>query len=620
MADLTIYAVEALGAADGSGGGVGGGGGSGGVALFDAFTDTDGTALQSHSPTGGSGSWSKHPSYPSGALAVSGGRLQRADLTPAASLYITDSGHAGTDVRATWTQGDDDVTLLADAQCGVGLRVDPSADTGYFAVAYNDETSGTAEWMILKRVAGVETTLASGGTKAWIVAPPVAMDFAVSGTGLVLKINGVTAATATDSSITGPGRYAVLFKPVGVPDGPGSWIDSLSIGSPSGGTIPPVPGPEGVVAMIRGVEAIGSGESAGTAAAISARDAFGWSEFARFSADVAAVEAFIGADGFQLAATLPQSDAWGASEGDPARSTLVHAIDAWGFADRAYGAAVAPVVFDVRPWPFGSPHPFAGPPLVGEPIFVYACESWGGSESAASVSAAIYAKEAVRWAEMASTVVGVWATESWRAESAWTAREVVATVYYSIYGGDDEGGPVDYGTALATTTDTFWSTDPLDVPGVYRFAVRAAAELGGEEKNLDAEILIRLDASGVDVTAIPGPPTALGAISIKGGAIRVTWAAPAGGYAPAGYRVYAAVGGPLSYATPAATTPAGPTRSGTYSATLSGLADGATYLIGVRAYNDAGEERNTIVVSAVSDATGPAPVVDLAISTDPEDW
>lgn len=608
MADLTIYAAEAWGVADGSGGGSDGGGGSGGVVLFDAFTDTDGTPLQSHSPTGGSGSWSKHPSYSSGALAVSGGRLQRADLTPAASLYITDSGHTGADVRATWMQGDDDVTLLADVLCGVGLRVDPSADTGYFAVAFNDETAGTGEWRIVKRAAGVETILASG-SKTWLISTPVSMDFTASGTGLTLKINGATVLATSDASIAGPGRFAVIFQPLGVPEGSGGWIDSLSVGSPSGGSLPVVPGPEGVSATVSGVEAVGAAESGKVAAAVTGLDPFGWADRGAISASLAAADAWVWSEASGFSLVVVALDAWAALEASPAASTLVFAADAWGFADRAIGSALAPVVFDVRPWAFGSPHPFAGPPYVPTPTIVYACESWGAAESRAAVAAAVSATESIGWAERASIAAGVWTSDAWgAAESAYT-RSIVATVSYSIYG-SEAGGPIDYSSPIAVTTETHWATPPLAVPGLYRFGVRATSMLSGlEESNADAVVEIALDATGVDVTSRPAPVANLRAYAAAAGVVRVEWThvMPSGANRPTGFRVYAGTPTP-NYSTPLATVPATASLAGTFRANLTGLADGVPVAIAVRAYNAASEDASTSYITATPDATPPAAV------------
>lgn len=609
MADLTIYAAEAWGVADGSGGGSDSGGGSGGVTLFDSFADTDGTALQSHSPTGGSGSWSKHPSYPSGALAVSGGRLRRADLTPAASLYITDSGHAGADVRATWTQGDDDVTLLADVLCGVGLRVDPSADTGYYAVAFNDETAGTGEWRIVKRVAGVETILASG-SKTWLISTPVSMDFAASGTGLTLKIDGATVLSASDASIAGPGRFAVIFQPLGVPEGSGGWIDSLSIGSPSGGSLPVIPGPEGVSATVSGVEAVGLAEAGRVAAAVSGLDPFGWADRGVVSASLTAADAWGWSEASGFSLVVVALDAWAALEASPSASTLVFAADAWGFADRALGSALAPVVFDVRPWAFGSPHPFAGPPYVPTPTIVYACESWGASESGPSISAAVTAVESIGWSERASIAAGVWTSDAWgAAESAYT-RSIVATVSYSIYGNDGAGGPIDYSTAIGTTNDVFWITGPLSVPGLHRFGVRATSILSGlEESNADAVVEIALDATGVDVTSRPAPVANLRAYAAAAGVVRVEWThvMPSGANRPTGFKVYAGSPTP-NYSTPLATVPAAAALAGTFRANLTGLADGVLVAIAVRAYNAASEDASTSYITATPDATPPAAV------------
>ena len=137
---------------------------------------------------------------------------------------------------------------------------------------------------------------------------------------------------------------------------------------------------------------------------------------------------------------------------------------------------------------------------------------------------------------------------------------------------------------------------------------------------MDAVVRIVLDAAGADVTNRPGPPTNLAARTAKGGVIRVTWARPATGERASYYRIYAtATPGPMAWTTPAATV-GGLDRGGSFSHDLTGLADGTAYLIGVRAVNATGEEANSATVSAVSDSSGPEPVVALAISTDPADW
>ena len=47
--------------------------------------------------------------------------------------------------------------------------------------------------------------------------------------------------------------------------------------------------------------------------------------------------------------------------------------------------------------------------------------------------------------------------------------------------------------------------------------------------------------------------------------------------------------------------------AGTFVADLSGLANGTTYTIGVRAYNATAEEPNTTTVTCTADSTGPRP-------------
>jgi hypothetical protein len=49
-------------------------------------------------------------------------------------------------------------------------------------------------------------------------------------------------------------------------------------------------------------------------------------------------------------------------------------------------------------------------------------------------------------------------------------------------------------------------------------------------------------------------------------------------------------------------------------AIVSGLTDGVTYSIGVRAYNDSAEEPNVVVVTSIAKVAGPMPVVGLRAS------
>jgi hypothetical protein len=171
--------------------------------------------------------------------------------------------------------------------------------------------------------------------------------------------------------------------------------------------------------------------------------------------------------------------------------------------------------------------------------------------------------------------------------------------------------PIDYTLPIATTGLLTWTSSPLAYPGTWRFGVRAFDTLTMlEEKNLDCAVTIILNASGVDISTQPKAPTALRALARAGGTIRVEWAyntinpSPI----PTGFHVYIGTGGMPSYGSPAATVLFSAAIAGSFMADLTGLPNGTTYTLGVRAYNSTAEEANTVTVNCTADATGPAAV------------
>jgi hypothetical protein len=178
------------------------------------------------------------------------------------------------------------------------------------------------------------------------------------------------------------------------------------------------------------------------------------------------------------------------------------------------------------------------------------------------------------------------------------------TVTYHVYANDGLGGPVDYSTPIGTTAGLEFATDPIPPGSDFTFAVRAE-DNGLEEANVDCRVRIVTDSVGADVSGRPKAPVALTVERRAGGDIRVRWLAPPSGPSPTGYRVY--VGTPsIGYASPAADV-------ATTSADLTGLSDGVTYEIGVRAYNAAAEEPNATTVLVTADAMPPSAVDSLTI-------
>lgn len=192
------------------------------------------------------------------------------------------------------------------------------------------------------------------------------------------------------------------------------------------------------------------------------------------------------------------------------------------------------------------------------------------------------------------------------------------TIQYRIYQGDSSGGPVDYTSIVTSTTSLSAALSPLSPGTTTKFGVRAYDTVSGvEEKNTDATVEITVDGSGDDATNRPYAPAQLRVFAGPGGTATVEWSYPYLDAArlPTGFRVY--VGTPsVSYASPAATVAwgGGGPRPRTFRASLSGLSDGVSYQVGVRAYNASGEEPNATVATVVGRSTAPASVDGLASS------
>jgi hypothetical protein len=185
------------------------------------------------------------------------------------------------------------------------------------------------------------------------------------------------------------------------------------------------------------------------------------------------------------------------------------------------------------------------------------------------------------------------------------------TVYH-LYG-NGGSGPIDYTTILTTTSGFTWSSGPLGYPGVWKFAVRAYDTLDMlEESNVDAVIVLQLDASGNDVSGLPLAPVGLTGHAKVGGGITLDWHVPRAMVNPTAFHVYGDAGtGTINYGTVLATVP---WYSGLlfFTSTISGLTGGTVYKFGVRAANAAGEEKNTNSVSVAALTTCAATIDTLS--------
>jgi hypothetical protein len=187
-------------------------------------------------------------------------------------------------------------------------------------------------------------------------------------------------------------------------------------------------------------------------------------------------------------------------------------------------------------------------------------------------------------------------------------------IEYHVYANTGAGDPINYDSPIDTTAGLTYTTSPLSYPGTWSFAVRAF-NWWGEEKNVDCAVTIILDAMGQDISNEPLPPQSLRAFPTPGGGVRVEWYYPptAGPKTPQGFHVYYGIGA-VYYGTVQATVLYGSSvAANIFVANLSGLTNGLTYFIGVRAYNVVAEEPNTKHVSVIPVTSGPTAVSNLAV-------
>ena len=188
---------------------------------------------------------------------------------------------------------------------------------------------------------------------------------------------------------------------------------------------------------------------------------------------------------------------------------------------------------------------------------------------------------------------------------------------YHVYMNNGLGGPVDYGTVIATTASLTWLSGALTYPGDYLFAVRAFDTVTGyEDINVDAIYHLVLDAAGTDITNVPNAPLSVMATPTAGGGVIVHWNYGPSQNPPTGFKVWINAGASPTYAgSPAITVPY---LSGyrSFYGTISGLSDATLYTVSVRAYNATGTETNTdAIASFTAKTTGPGAVDSSASST-----
>lgn len=180
-------------------------GGAAGPTVFasDAFTDTNGTTLQSHTPTGG-GTWTKHPAATSDASIHN--NMVHNDNSGNAGLYY----HSGTPAAADYDV-EADVVMKSDnnvSTAGVCGRVHATNQDLYMA----RYTTNGNNWQLFKAVGGTFTQLGSNFGQTLTVDQAYRVKLEMRGTAIKLYVDGVERASATDSAVTATGKAGLRVQ------------------------------------------------------------------------------------------------------------------------------------------------------------------------------------------------------------------------------------------------------------------------------------------------------------------------------------------------------------------------------------------------------------------------
>lgn len=190
-----------------------------------------------------------------------------------------------------------------------------------------------------------------------------------------------------------------------------------------------------------------------------------------------------------------------------------------------------------------------------------------------------------------------------------------------MYANSGGGGPVDYDTPLQDSPSTSFAYATIP-PGDWTFGIRAYDPATGiEEQNTDATVRVLIGADFIDRSAVPNGPIGLTAWATAGGGCRLDFAYSRAGQGgpPTAFHAFLWPSGSVDWTDPPAAIRYVSWGPGDafwhFSMTLSGLADGAEYEVGVRAANASGDDGNTATVAVTGKGSGPTAVVGLLGST-----
>lgn len=192
-------------------------------------------------------------------------------------------------------------------------------------------------------------------------------------------------------------------------------------------------------------------------------------------------------------------------------------------------------------------------------------------------------------------------------ELSWSASPSGDVDHYNVYRALD-GYLMPLDGPHATPASSPWSEDISSVSGRLTYLVRAVDADGNEEANIGQMVALDVDA-GAEVGR-PNSPNILRAVPVAGGDIEVD-----AGYSREGedgeaaeLRLYTngGAGGAVDYGTVVDTASLDNSEGQRVTLTASGLTDGDTYRVSVRAATSGGvEDTNTETAEATADATAP---------------
>jgi hypothetical protein len=191
--------------------------------VLDPFTDSNWRELSLHSGSVGA-AWTIHTAMASsnGRMYIYGNRVHTGSTAAGGSSYYSLYTASGVPDSADYVVECDLYLISSVPSLNIGpcIRASTSADT-YYSAFYQ-----SGELLLIKRVAGVNTTLGSWTSALSYGGTAYRLKLAATGTTIAVAVNGVERISVTDGAITAAGRAGLRAASVENPD-EGIQIDNL---------------------------------------------------------------------------------------------------------------------------------------------------------------------------------------------------------------------------------------------------------------------------------------------------------------------------------------------------------------------------------------------------------